>query len=406
MNDSNAAQDQEQTKGPGIGVLLRDARVKQEEDLADVARNLRIRFVYLEAIEQGRYGDLPGMAYATGFIRSYAEYLGLDPDEVVRRYRQEAGPGPHADLKLPTPLTERGVPSGAVLLVGVVIAVIGYATWFVSSSEDKPLVDLISPLPDRLAAMLPSSDETPERVPAMEEPAANAPDPSEPQESDVAATDSEGDNPPQPPEEAMPEPSPVAAVDAPEPPVDTPLAEEPAVDVTPEAGTEAAAEVAPETVEPVEPAETVAEVEETVQEAAAETEAVADSQTATAEIPSAPIAPVAPVRPVIGGEDEDSRIQVKAKVDSWIQIRENDTNRLVVTRLLRQYDVFHVPDQEGLRLVTGNAGGLEISVDGSVVPDIGPMGAVLRNVSLDPDKLKAGEAVPEKATDGGGEFGN
>jgi cytoskeleton protein RodZ len=49
-----------------------------------------------------------------------------------------------------------------------------------------------------------------------------------------------------------------------------------------------------------------------------------------------------------------------------------------------------VPDRPGLRFDTGNAGGLEITVDGQTVPPLGPSGAVRRNIPLDADKLAAG----------------
>ena len=59
--------------------------------LPDVATALRIRLPYLEAIEDGRWPELPGNAYALGFVRAYAKLLGLDPEEMARRFRAEAG---------------------------------------------------------------------------------------------------------------------------------------------------------------------------------------------------------------------------------------------------------------------------------------------------------------------------
>ena len=92
---------------------------------------------------------------------------------------------------------------------------------------------------------------------------------------------------------------------------------------------------------------------------------------------------------------EDTRIVVRAKMASWIQVRADGGNQLLVTRLMRAGDVFHVPDRPGLRLLTGNAGGLEILVDGQAVPPIGPVGAVRRDVVLDIDRLRNGTAVAE-----------
>ena len=87
------------------------------------------------------------------------------------------------------------------------------------------------------------------------------------------------------------------------------------------------------------------------------------------------------------------RIVVRARLNSWIQVRDDIGNQLLVTRLLRTGDHYEVPDQPGLRLLTGNAGALEILVDGELVPAIGDEGAVRRNVILDAEKLRAGTAV-------------
>lgn len=73
-----------------VGAELRAARQRLGWNLPDVANGLRIRQPYLEAIEDGRLSELPGNAYAMGFVRTYANSLGLDPDEVARRFRAEA----------------------------------------------------------------------------------------------------------------------------------------------------------------------------------------------------------------------------------------------------------------------------------------------------------------------------
>ena len=62
----------------GVAALLRRRREELGRDVPTVARQLRIRAVYITAIEEGRLQDLPGTAYAVGFVRAYADYLGLD----------------------------------------------------------------------------------------------------------------------------------------------------------------------------------------------------------------------------------------------------------------------------------------------------------------------------------------
>ena len=66
---------------------LRQARVERGMELREAADVLRIRAVYLEALEDGRFGDLPGTTYVAGFLRTYGDALGLDGEELVRRYK-------------------------------------------------------------------------------------------------------------------------------------------------------------------------------------------------------------------------------------------------------------------------------------------------------------------------------
>ena len=88
-----------------------------------------------------------------------------------------------------------------------------------------------------------------------------------------------------------------------------------------------------------------------------------------------------------------ARIVIRAKSDSWVQVRDDADRRLLVTRLLRAGDTYIVPDRKGLSLLTGNARALEILVDGQVVGPIGEEGAVRLNFTLDAEKLVSGTAV-------------
>jgi cytoskeleton protein RodZ len=84
------------------------------------------------------------------------------------------------------------------------------------------------------------------------------------------------------------------------------------------------------------------------------------------------------------------RVVIRAVADSWLQVGDG-RGPSIFAQVLRAGDSFTVPgDRPGLRFDTGNAGGLEITVDGQVVPPIGPSGAVRRNIPLDADKLVAG----------------
>ena len=72
-----------------IGQELRGARISRGEDLATVSRVLKIRKEHLEAMEDDNLSALPGRTYAVGFIRAYADYLGIDAAEAVERFKTE-----------------------------------------------------------------------------------------------------------------------------------------------------------------------------------------------------------------------------------------------------------------------------------------------------------------------------
>jgi transcriptional regulator with XRE-family HTH domain len=74
--------------------MLRSAREKKNLSVEDVARVTRIKESYLEALESGEYSQLPGPAYTTGFLRNYARYVGLHPDDVVQEYNAYRAPAP------------------------------------------------------------------------------------------------------------------------------------------------------------------------------------------------------------------------------------------------------------------------------------------------------------------------
>src|SRR4051812_28918752 len=72
-----------------LGALLRKAREQRGYTLDDVQDATKIRKRYLEAIETGDYSVLPGSFYVRAFVKTYAETVGLDAEEVLRLYQKE-----------------------------------------------------------------------------------------------------------------------------------------------------------------------------------------------------------------------------------------------------------------------------------------------------------------------------
>lgn len=81
------------TAAPVIGLpeRLYAARERKGVDLYRAERDTKIRARYLSALERGDYKELPGAVYTKGFLRNYAVYLGLDPEEIVVQWRRERG---------------------------------------------------------------------------------------------------------------------------------------------------------------------------------------------------------------------------------------------------------------------------------------------------------------------------
>jgi cytoskeleton protein RodZ len=126
----------------------------RELAIDDVAARLRIRRRYLEAIEQGRFDQLPGAAYIPAFLRAYANHIGLDADKVMTAY-QLSGPVPiERPVTLPAdfPLVERRAPIGLAVLTVLLVIGAGYAVWHYLPRQQMIVSEKVPPVPDRLMA--------------------------------------------------------------------------------------------------------------------------------------------------------------------------------------------------------------------------------------------------------------
>jgi len=90
--------------------------------------------------------------------------------------------------------------------------------------------------------------------------------------------------------------------------------------------------------------------------------------------------------------DTPKGIVLEARIDSWIKIVDG-TGKVVFSQILRAGDHYALPDQPGLVLDTGNAGGLDVIVNGSKAPALGEVGAVRHRIVMDPARLLDGTAA-------------
>ena len=393
----------EQQRETEVGDFLRTNRLRAGLTLSEAANVLCIREAYLKAIEDGRFEDLPGPTYVAGFIRTYSEHLGLDGNEVVRQLKAEPlSMDGSSELKFPSPMSEGGMPSGAILLLGVFVALVAYGAWYVSSSRDETVAELISPLPERLVAFLSDGG----GVAGTEEAPQGRNSSETPQSqrlivNDRSATDAEvspnasreqgqvSNETGNPPDEAAPA--------APTHNRDQGVARSHA-----EIESGSVAVTSAETVQGDGRTTGAAGSETSIRESlridstsgngGASVPTVSPPASAGADVQALDPSPAEsePPLPAETASLPETRIVLRAKGENWVEIREGTTGRLVVARLFKPGDTFDVPDTPGLRLLTGNAGGLEILVNGESVPPLGTEGMVRRNIPLDADQLRSG----------------
>ncbi|NPD67244.1 helix-turn-helix domain-containing protein [Lichenicola cladoniae] len=322
-----------------VGAALRMKREQLGWMLPDVAAWLRIKLSYLEALESGQVGKLPGNTYALGFLRAYAGMLGLDAEDISRRFRHETKDiNRKPELAFPAPVPERGVPAGAVLLLGAVLIAGAYVAWYEFTGHEQVQPHDVPPVP---TAMLPGA---PSKVPAA---------------SPQVATVMPGPN-------QVPSPLPPSAAD------DAPATQPP---VSAEASRPAMAEPVPA----APPA--------------------AKTVPLPAPVPVAPPAAAPAVAPppaaVTVPAGIPGQITLKALATSWVQVRQVG-GKVLYDHVLQPGESWAVPADAGaVTLTTGNAGGLTLMADGTTTPVLGRNGAVRRNIPLDASSIRDGSIATD-----------
>lgn len=164
-----------------FGDWLRRQREMREINLRDIADRTKISLRYLEAMEANRFDLLPAPIFAKGFLREYARYVGLSPDDVVNHYLsvhypEELPADPKEDTKVrsrPKPVdpgqppVRRNWSYGLVLaLAGVVLLVlVAVAAYFADRRGDEPATAAQAPA---IAAPPPAPVGQPPPAPAPE----------------------------------------------------------------------------------------------------------------------------------------------------------------------------------------------------------------------------------------------
>jgi cytoskeleton protein RodZ len=341
-----------------VGSVLRAKREQLGWGLPDVAAWLRIRLSYLEALESGQVSKLPGNAYAIGFLRAYSGALGLDVEDMAKRFRTETKDVTRKpELTFPVPVPERGVPAGAVVLLGVVVVVFAYVGWYEFtghlSRETHSVPAVPAPLLPYAGGIAPTA--SPQVATVMPGPG-QTPSPQAPQTLQTSQV-------PQTAETGQ-------AASA---------AQSSAQVATAKNGTGSAPAVSPSAETAGVPAEAPAPVRP-VQIPTTTATTTASSAAAPAAAGAAPATP-------------SGQITLNAVAASWVQVRQLG-GKVLYDHILQPGESWSVPAGiDGLTLSTGNAGGLTLSADGTTSPVLGKVGGVRRGIPLSVQAIKDGSVA-------------
>ena len=143
-----------------VGAQLRQARLERGEDLNDVAQHLRIKSSYLFGIEQGDLSAMPGRPYALGFLRTYADYLGFDGEDLITRIKSTVeNLTDRTSLRLRAPMPENRLPATPIVMISLAVVAGIDIGWSYLNRSSRMMVDTVAEVPSDLRA--PASDMMP-----------------------------------------------------------------------------------------------------------------------------------------------------------------------------------------------------------------------------------------------------
>lgn len=420
-----------------VGAQLREVRRERGEDLDEIAEYLRIRPVYLHGIERGDMSVMPGRTYALGFLRTYADYLGFDGEDLIEQIKSTVDDlTGKTRFHIRAPLHESRLPKMPLLVLSFAMLAGIYAGWTWLNRDDGSRFDQLPPLPEQVEPVPDPAGPSPEPTPEPRQTPAQTPEAPPRQEPPERADGQATAEPAAPPDEADASPEPGDDASATDQAAAPPGPAQPATgegavgslaELSPEAGPDRAtspsrpagdgrpaAGGAEPSAQPRgdEVGELIAELEdpaeaagddvaaagrvgsEALDPAAEDTTSGAAPEQAAAAVETVLEAAEAGDATVHETVNADARVILRALGQSWMQIRSTSGDYLR-TRTLEAGDSFFVPNRNDLVLWTGNAGAIEFLVDGERIAPLGPEGQVIRDVPLEPSALLERAGVPE-----------
>lgn len=127
-----------------IGTILKSSRLKSKKSMEEISSELCIRKIYLTALEEGDYETLPPIPYGVGYVRTYARYLGLNPDRAVKLYK-DASKIEEDKNEIENIVPEKNKSNSWHIVIGILALALLYGGWEVYSqkeSKTKPATDV------------------------------------------------------------------------------------------------------------------------------------------------------------------------------------------------------------------------------------------------------------------------
>lgn len=310
-----------------VGGMLHDARVKKGYKLDDVSKELYIRTSFLEAIESSNYEEIPEAPYGIGFIRSYAEFLGLNSARIVQLFKEETdAKNQKDDVYVLEPQAEATMPNKKYLGISVIAVALLYAAWLgynkAQFEEGKATVgeDIVAEV---------TIPQTSENFPLQVE--------------DFATVEGE----------TLSETSGIPVIDT----TAAPVEETPQVTVSEENFVEE-----PQTVEtketPTEEEKVVTKEEKLETKEAKSEDKVSEEQNKQEEVKEEKKE----------NTKAGSRVTIKVNKETWVEVKDN--KKLWLSKVLKAGDSYKVPAGEGTILSVGRFDAVDVEIDGKIVPGI------------------------------------
>lgn len=146
-----------QVSGPKLlGEILKETRKRQKLTLEQAEEETKVRAKYLEALEKGAYDSLPDSVYTTGFLTKYVDFLGLNQEKMLEKFKQERG----AAKKLSRLAPEKKIKeqffliTPKIMTIGIIIALIlavaAYFVYSINRFTSPPNLEISSPLAEQV----------------------------------------------------------------------------------------------------------------------------------------------------------------------------------------------------------------------------------------------------------------